>query len=177
MNSRLSRLAGSLATILLTAWIAPGGASGQCPTCGPIHEQGPVYDSESLNGGFGMGDGYDGGCYEGQACDGAATFDQRRHEPGHWARHLRTKFGDSGGNGKHCGRPAPPYPVPFATPKPTVPTYFTYPPLMPHHSLPHYRNVYSYHHTKGLGRTNVNWQPSYAGAAFKYVHHLFELPR
>ena len=81
------------------------------------------------------------------------------------------------GDGMHCGRPAPQYPVPFATPRPTVPTHLTYPPMAPHNSLPHYRHTYSYRHNDGLSRTNVHWQPFYAVQGFQYLHHLFELPR
>ncbi|MEM7316491.1 MAG: hypothetical protein AAF497_25430, partial [Planctomycetota bacterium] len=49
----------------------------------------------------------------------------------------------SGGNPAFCGTQPPAYPVPFATPRPTVPTHLTYAPLYPHHSLPHYNGTYS----------------------------------
>ncbi len=189
MNQRTFRPAGLCATFLLAAGLLPGLAVAQCPTCEANHRGPTVHDGETFHAGEIIYDGdvmYDGGpvcdegaadgCYGGEPCQGDARQGQQRHD-GHWARYFRKKCGDSGGDGKHCGRPAPPYPVPFATPRPTVPTYYTYPPLMPHHSLPHYRNVYSYHHASGLSRTNVNWHPSYAGAAFKKLHHLFELPR
>ena len=46
-----------------------------------------------------------------------------------------------------CGMPAPTYPVPYPVPRNVGYTRFTYPPMMPHHSLPHYRRVYSYFHS------------------------------
>lgn len=72
---------------------------------------------------------------------------------------------------------APEYPVPFATPRPTTPTYLWYPDLMPHNSLPHYRSTYSYRHGPGLSRTNVMWTPTKVRNAFDYLHHMVELPR
>lgn len=81
------------------------------------------------------------------------------------------------GNSTHCGMPAPPYPVPFATPRPTVPTYFTYPPMMPHNSLHHYRGTYAYKHGPGMSRTTVHWRAPKALNALKYLHHVVELPR
>ncbi len=83
----------------------------------------------------------------------------------------------AGGAAAYCGRPAPMYPVPFATPRPTVPTQFTYPPMMPHNSLPHYRSTYSYRHAEGLSRTNVSWHKAYGVSGYKWLHHVFELPR
>lgn len=76
-----------------------------------------------------------------------------------------------------CGMPAPNYPVPFATPHPTVPTQLTYPPLMPHNSLHHYRGTYSYRHGEGLSRTNVMWYAPPVKSGLKWIHHLIELPR
>lgn len=81
------------------------------------------------------------------------------------------------GGATHCGLPAPSYPVPFATPRPTTVTRFTYPPLMPHHALPHYNNVYSFQHGPGLSRTTVRWTPAKVRNAVDFVTHLFELPR
>jgi hypothetical protein len=84
----------------------------------------------------------------------------------------------AGGNNPHwCGLPAPSYPVPYATPRVVGHTNFTYPPLMPHHSLPHYRHTYSFRHGPGLSRTNVSWHKSYLHSTLDWVHHLFELPR
>ena len=82
-----------------------------------------------------------------------------------------------GANSHWCGLPAPSYPVPFATPRVVGYTNFTYPPLMPHHSLPHYRHTYSFRHGPGLSRTNVRWHKSYLHSTWDWVHHLFELPR
>ncbi len=76
-----------------------------------------------------------------------------------------------------CGIRAPEYPVPYPTPSWVGYTSFTYPPLMPHHSLPHYRNIYSYRHGAGLSRTNVWWHKSYLGSTRRWLHHLIELPR
>ncbi len=82
------------------------------------------------------------------------------------------------GGAIHCGMPAPQYPVPFATPTPpTSYTYFSYPPLMPHHSLPHYRGTYSFRHGPGLSRTTVCWRPTKVKNLFARLHHVFELPR
>ena len=80
-------------------------------------------------------------------------------------------------DGSHCGLPAPKYPVPFATPRPTTPTYLMYPPMMPHNSLPHYRSTYSFRHGPGLSRTNVHWRSKKLLNVAEYIHHLFELPR
>ena len=79
-------------------------------------------------------------------------------------------------DGSFCGLQPPSYPVPFATPRPTVPTNLTYPPLYPHHSLHHYNGTYSYRHGSGLSRTSVHWQSSWT-APLKRIHHMFELPR
>ena len=79
-------------------------------------------------------------------------------------------------DGSFCGTQPPGYPVPFATPRPTVPTNLTYPPMYPHHSLPHYNGTYSYRHNCGLSHTNVHWHPSWT-APLKRIHHIFELPR
>ena len=83
----------------------------------------------------------------------------------------------AGADATRCGMPAPQYPVPFATPRPTVPTHFTYPPMMPHHSLPHYRNVYSYKHAEGLSRTNVHWHSQPVVSGLRRLHHIMYLPR
>ena len=83
----------------------------------------------------------------------------------------------AGGDATRCGLPAPQYPVPFATPRPTVPTNFTYPPMMPHNSLPHYRNVYSYRHADGLSRTNVRWHSQPIISGLRRAHAFFEIPR
>ncbi len=85
--------------------------------------------------------------------------------------------GNCSGAVYHCGVAAPPYPVPFATPRPTTWTEFTYPPMMPHNSLPHYRGTYSYRHAPGLSRTNVMWYPTKVQNAFDRVHNIFEIPR
>ena len=77
----------------------------------------------------------------------------------------------------YCGMPAPPYPVPYPTPQNVGYTYFACPPVMPHHSLPHYRGIYSFRHGPGLSRTNVFWRPATLSNAVARVHHMFELPR
>ena len=81
------------------------------------------------------------------------------------------------GDGTHCGMPAPSYPVPFATPKNVTHTTFTYPPMMPHHSLPHYAGTYSFRHGPGLSRTNVHWRPTTGINSLRYLKHMFEIPR
>ena len=85
--------------------------------------------------------------------------------------------GEEGGDPTRCGLPAPQYPVPFATPRPTTQTNFTYPPMMPHHSLPHYRNVYSYRHAEGLSRTNVIWHSQPFVSGLRRLHNFIEIPR
>lgn len=85
--------------------------------------------------------------------------------------------GCSGGAAVHCGMPAPNYPCPHPTPKPTTWTELTYPPMMPHNSLPNYRGTYSYRHGPGLSRTTVMWTPSKLENAFDRLHNLVELPR
>ena len=80
-------------------------------------------------------------------------------------------------DGTHCGMPAPSYPVPFATPRPTTPTYFTYPPLMPHNSLPHYRSTYQFRHGPGLSRTQVHWREKKLCNIADFIHHAIEIPR
>lgn len=80
-------------------------------------------------------------------------------------------------DGTHCGLPAPKYPVPFATPRPTTPTYHLYPPMMPHHSLPHYRSTYAFRHGPGLSQTQVHWRAPKLLNLADYVHHIFEIPR
>ena len=82
-----------------------------------------------------------------------------------------------GGNTSRCGMPAPQYPVPFATPRPTTPTNFTYPPMMPHNSLPHYRNIYSYRHADGLSRTNVHWHSQPFMSGVRRLHNILEFAR
>jgi hypothetical protein len=77
----------------------------------------------------------------------------------------------------NCGMPAPRYPVPHPTPLPTAYTYFTYPPLMPHHALPHYRGTYSFRHGPGLSRTNVCWRTTHVANLIHKVHHVIERPR
>ena len=76
-----------------------------------------------------------------------------------------------------CGMPAPTYPVPFAVPKHVGYTQFTYPPFMPHHSLPHYRHTYSYRHAPGMSRTTVHWRPTVGRNILAKLHHIIELPR
>ena len=90
---------------------------------------------------------------------------------------LFPKGGGPPADGSHCGIPAPSYPVPFATPRPTTPTYHMYPPMMPHNSLPHYRSTYSFRHGPGLSRTNVHWRSKKLVNLADYIHHIFELPR
>jgi hypothetical protein len=76
-----------------------------------------------------------------------------------------------------CGMPAPSYPVPFRVPQNVGYTRFTYPPMMPHHSLPHYRHTYSYRHAPGLSRTTVRWRSTTVRNALAKLHHVIELPR
>lgn len=76
-----------------------------------------------------------------------------------------------------CGLAAPSYPVPYDTPTWVGRTELTYPPLMPHNSLPHYRHVYSFRHGPGLSRTNVIWHQSYLHNALKRVHYALKLAR
>ena len=78
---------------------------------------------------------------------------------------------------QRCGMVAPSYPVPHEVPWRVGRTYFTYPPVMPHHSLPHYRKVYSYRHGPGMVRTTVNWHKSYVCSALHWLHNIIELPR
>ena len=77
---------------------------------------------------------------------------------------------------QRCGYRAPRYPVPYATPSVVGSSQFTYPPMMPHHSLPHYRHIYSYRHAPGLARTNVAWTRT-PGDLWRRVAYQFELPR
>lgn len=84
---------------------------------------------------------------------------------------------NAAGDGTYCGLPAPKYPVPFATPRPTTPTHLMYPPMMPHNSLPHYRSTYSFKHGPGLSRTNVHWRAPKLLNAADYIHNIFEIPR
>ena len=154
-----------LAMVLGVSWLIATPAHAQCAACG-----------SGAGASFTISD-EGGNCHAG--CDGDACDDGGCGGCVHCGGRLRglLQGTDQGGDGMHCCRPAPQYPVPVATPKPTVPTHFTYPPLMPHHSLPHYRNIYSYRHNCGMSRTNVHWHPNYPSAAFNFVHHLFELPR
>ena len=76
-----------------------------------------------------------------------------------------------------CGMPAPTYPVPYPVPQHVGYTRFTYPPMMPHHSLPHYRHTYSYRHAPGLSRTTVHWRSTTLLNALAKLHHIIELPR
>lgn len=147
-----SRIIGTVALVTWIAWAAPAFSVAQCESCGDSSQYGTI---------------------EGAACDDGSCGSAS----GQWKERWRAKCAACDGDGTFCHQPAPRYPVPFTTPRPTVPTHFTYPPLMPHHSLPHYRHTYSYHHSCGLARTNVRWQPNYPVAAFKRVHHFFELPR
>ena len=80
-------------------------------------------------------------------------------------------------DGSYCGLPEPRYPVPFATPRPTVPTHFTYPPMMPHNSLPHFRSTYAFRHGPGLSQTQVHWRERKLLLTADFIHHLFEIPR
>lgn len=77
----------------------------------------------------------------------------------------------------HCGMPAPTYPVPIETPGYVGYTQFAYPPMMPHHSLPHYRQTYAFRHAPGMARTTVNWRTTELRNLLKRVHHVLELPR
>jgi hypothetical protein len=90
--------------------------------------------------------------------------------------------GEGSGSYEHippqrCGMVAPSYPVPHEVPYRVGRTHFTYPPVMPHHSLPHYRKVYSYRHGPGLCRTTVKWRPPYVCSLLKRLHYIIELPR
>jgi hypothetical protein len=76
----------------------------------------------------------------------------------------------------YCGLMAPQYPVPYDVPRWVGRSQFTYPPMMPHHSLPHYRTTYAYRHGPGMARTTVNWHPS-LGDRLKRLRNVFELPR
>jgi len=76
----------------------------------------------------------------------------------------------------YCGLQAPAYPVPFATPQHVGWHYFTYAPMMPHHSLPHYRHTYAYKHGPGLSRTTVNWTKRPITDTAAYLHHLVSFP-
>ena len=76
-----------------------------------------------------------------------------------------------------CGLPVPLYPVPYSTPPVVGHTYFSYPPLMPHHSLHHFPKAYSYRHAPGLSRTNVLWHASYVHSAWNRLHYALRLPR
>lgn len=91
-----------------------------------------------------------------------------------------TVYDDSCSSGaswpNHCGMAAPTYPVPYEVPVLVGRTEFTYPPVMPHHSLPHYRKTYSYRHGPGMARTTVKWRPSWCDT-WKRVRKAFELPR
>lgn len=126
----------------------------------------------------GCGSGANGGC----GCKACGYADSGRGQNGcglakcGCALGLGCKSGDCG-DGTHCGLPAPSYPVPFATPRPTTPTHFTYPPMMPHNSLPHYRSTYSFRHGPGLSRTEVHWRPKKLVNVADYLHHLIEIPR
>ena len=77
----------------------------------------------------------------------------------------------------YCGMPAPSYPVPYPVPQNVGQTRFTYPPMMPHHSLPHYRHTYSYRHAPGMSRTTVHWRPTTLLNGLAKLHHVIELPR
>lgn len=77
-----------------------------------------------------------------------------------------------------CNLPVPAYPVPYATPHPTVPTYLTYGPFMPHNSLPNYRGTYLIPNANGApGGTQVNWRSRKGLDALKRVHKAFEWAR
>ena len=124
-------------------------------------------------GGNGCGAGGCGAGCLGDGCGCGAALLARREE----CRSCLACQGPLDGPADRCGMPAPQYPVPFATPRPTVPTYYTYPPLAPHNSLHHYRGIYSYRHGEGLSRTNVMWYAPKGINTLKYIHHLIELPR
>ena len=91
-----------------------------------------------------------------------------------------TGCGDSCSQGaswpNHCGMAAPTYPVPYDVPALVGRTEVTYPPVMPHHWLPHYRKVYSYRHGPGMARTTVKWRPSLCDT-WKRMRKALELPR
>jgi hypothetical protein len=78
---------------------------------------------------------------------------------------------------RYCGMPSPAYPVPYSVPAYVGITHLTYPPMMPHHSLPHYRGTYSYRHDQGLSRTTVHWRKTHIINAASFLHHVIELPR
>lgn len=104
----------------------------------------------------------------------AAVADENRQGArclGNCCRHT------SDGRTSHCGMPAPSYPVPFATPRPNLQTNYTYPPMMPHNSLPHYAGTYAFRHGPGMSRTTVLWRPTTGINALAKLHYAFELPR
>ncbi len=76
----------------------------------------------------------------------------------------------------YCGMMAPRYPVPYEVPPRVGRTEFTYAPVMPHHSLPHYRKTYSFRHGPGMARTTVRWRPTLCDT-LKRARKVFELPR
>ncbi|MEM8678577.1 MAG: hypothetical protein AAGF97_04385 [Planctomycetota bacterium] len=84
---------------------------------------------------------------------------------------------NAAGGAYHCGMPAPQYPCPYYTPRPTAPTYISYAPLAPHNSLPQYRSTYSFKHGCGMSRTTVHWRPTTVCNAFDYLHNCIEIPR
>lgn len=153
---------------------------GDCPTCdgaacgcfpGALgargDRRGSVSNAERLFGG-------------GQRCGtGGRLFDSLRNSMGTVGLVGCQSCGNSDCNGAvvHCGMAAPQYPAPFPTPKPTTWTEFTYPPFMPHNSLPHYRGSYSFRHAPGLSRTNVMWTPTKLQNALDRLHNAFEIPR
>ena len=108
-----------------------------------------------------------GGC--GQGCGGRAGCRQRAGKC--------KKCCGYRSDGSYCGFPEPRYPVPFATPRPTTPTYFTYPPMMPHNSLPHFRKTYAFRHGPGLSQTQVHWRERKLWLTADFLHNLIEIPR
>jgi hypothetical protein len=162
-------------------------------------DRGGLYDNGSYGGGFQGGSGFyggefcDGGSCPGDFCGNACQMCGQEPSgvsgPARYGaricslcRAAHQKCGKKGcgkgcGDGTHCGMPAPSYPVPFATPRNVTHTTFTYPPMMPHHSLPHYAGTYSFRHGPGMSRTNVHWRETKVLNGLAYLHHLIEIPR
>lgn len=149
------RFAPMVAVVFCFLAIVASEASAQCETCGAT-------DTACADGRCGLagGGGLLKGCGAGGCGAGGCGL-----------------AGRCQGDGTHCGMPAPSYPVPFATPKNVTRTTFTYPPMMPHHSLPHYAGTYSFRHGPGMSRTTVNWRPTKGLNALHFLHHLIEIPR
>jgi hypothetical protein len=146
-----------------------GGACGEYP--GALGSGGP---------GCGCGSGADRLFGRGQGCgSGGRVLDSLRSACGTIGLAGCHSCGKKQAHGAvvHCGMAAPEYPTPFPTPKPTTWTEHTYPPFMPHNSLPHYRGTYSFRHAPGLARTNVMWYPTKVQNTLDRIHNMFEIPR